>query len=140
MYLAALEHSWEQMMAVTRSALSSAADVRQVIRRLLDGACRPTDDYRWPPGCLLLRTAYERAGQDPRVDRMMRDALRALEDSLQETLRGAQERGGLDAGKSTRFLAHFLVTAIQGLRVMAMVDPDPRALSATVEVVMSCLD
>lgn len=139
LYLAAVERSRQQMMAITWAALSAKENVLDIVHGILSQASTPDNDHEWAPGCMLLRAAIERAGRDPAVDRLLRDALTAVQDSFTETIRRAQQRGQVRADVAAEDLARFLVTTIQGLRAMAMVDPAPEKLRATVAIAVGCL-
>src|SRR5439155_6758823 len=117
--------------------LSSTADPREIVRFLLLQACARSAPAPIGPDCLLTTAAIERAGRDPRVDRLMRDATAALEEAFAEMLRAARERGQLASDSDVPALARFLITTMQGLRVMARSDPD--ALTSVVEVAVGCL-
>jgi TetR/AcrR family transcriptional repressor of nem operon len=137
LYVAALQLHREQAAALTERHLSVTSDPREIIRFLLRQACARSAPAPIGPDCLLTSAAIERAGRDPRVDRLMRDATAALEESFAEMLRAARERGQLAPGSDIVALARFLITTMQGLRVMARTDPD--ALESVVEVAVSCL-
>lgn len=51
-----------------------------------------------------------------------------------------QLRGEIPADRSPGDLAGFLVTSLQGLRVMGAINPDRAALMRSAEVALSCLD
>lgn len=137
LYVAALQLHREQAAALTERHLSATADPREIIGFLLRQACLRSAPAPIGPDCLLTTAAIERAGRDPRVDRLMRDATAALEESFVEMLRAARERGQLAPESDVVALARFLITTMQGLRVMARTDPD--ALESVVEVAVSCL-
>lgn len=139
LYVAALRLHREQAVALTRRHLSSTADPRKIVKHLLTQAYSDSAPAEIGPDCLLTVAAIERAGRDPRVDRLMRDAVTAVEESFVEMLRAAQDRGQLPADRDAEALARFLVTTMQGLWVMARLDPSQAALASTVEVAMTCL-
>jgi TetR/AcrR family transcriptional regulator, transcriptional repressor for nem operon len=139
LYLAALRRHCEHLDVTTRRALASDRDVRTVLRGLLEQAFKGSDPATWGPGCLLLRAATERAGRAPEVDRMLRDASRAVEGSFTEMIAAGRRRGELPADVDAPAAAHFLVTTLQGLRVMALMGSDQRSLSATAELALRCL-
>lgn len=137
LYVAALQLHREQAAALTERHLSTTNDPREIIGFLLRQACARSAPAPIGPDCLLTTAAIERGGRDPRVDRLMRDATAALEESFVAMLGAARERGQLAPGSDVVALARFLITTMQGLRVMARTDPD--ALESVVEVAVSCL-
>jgi TetR/AcrR family transcriptional repressor of nem operon len=137
LYVAALQLHREQAAALTARHLAETSDPREVIRLLLTQAYARSAPAAIGPDCLLTAAAIERAGRDPRVDRLMRDATAALEEAFAEILRTACNRGQLAADADVSTLARFLVTTMQGLRIMARTDGE--ALSSVVEVAVGCL-
>ena len=137
LYVAALQLHREQAAALTARHLAATSDPRDIVRFLLTQACARSAPAAIGPDCLLTAAAIERAGRDPRVDRLMRDATAALEEAFAELLRAARDRGQLAADADVSTLARFLVTTMQGLRVMARTEDE--ALSSVVEVAVGCL-
>ncbi len=140
LYVAALERHREHLTAAVDRAVDPARDIRAVLRDLLEQAYKGGDPKYWGPGCLLLRAAAERGGHNPRVDRLLRDALLAVEEAFAEMIRGGQRSGRLPEGLDPTATAHFLVTVVQGLRVMALMGSAPAKLDATVQAALRCLD
>ena len=126
------------------------------VRRILDeGDDRPVRDViadvfaalveagagdRTRRGCLLTNTAVELTPHDRTVAARIDDNLRALEDTLCRRLAAAQARGELPAGRRPRALARFLVSSMQGLRVMSKVRPERRVLQDIAEGALACLE
>lgn len=138
LYLAALDRYREMFQTPMLQALSDGDDVVTVLRSsllsLVDGSCGPLSS-----GCLLVNAATERAAHDGQVRRRVADAFEALEDAVVEALGRAAEAGALPAGRDHRAEAGLLVTVIQGLRVVASVDPDPIALHRTIDAALATL-
>ena len=139
-YLAALDRYIEQLAAPMLAALSSGRSIRTVVRdvllQLVDEAVHDADRR----GCLMVNAATERMAHDTAVARRVRDTVSAMEDALTTALGAAQDAGQVTSERSARDLARFLVLTVQGLRVMGVVEPDRRALRASVEVALRCLD
>jgi TetR/AcrR family transcriptional repressor of nem operon len=72
------------------------------------------------------------------VDRL-RSTTQSLEMALYDLLGEAQVRGQIPADRNARDLAGFLMTNIQGLRVMGAINSDRAALMRSAEVALSCL-
>lgn len=139
LYLAALDRYRELFQAPLLVALREAGDVRAVLRSalvsLVDGSCGPV-----AAGCLLVNAATERAGHDEDVRRRVAAAFEALEDALVEALDLAAADGVPTVGRDHRSVARLLCTTIQGLRVVAAVNPDPRPLLDTIDTALTVLD
>jgi TetR/AcrR family transcriptional repressor of nem operon len=140
LYATALVRHREHLDATVASAVGSKRALRDILRGLLRQTFDGSDPDHWGPGCLLLRAATERAGRDPNIDRMLRDATEAVERSFVRMIQHSQETGEVTATNSAAELAHYLVTVIQGLRVMCLSGSDRRSLSASVELALRCLD
>ncbi|WP_197699589.1 hypothetical protein OG836_17375 [Micromonospora zamorensis] len=82
----------------------------------------------------------ERAHQDQRVADRLRSTTQSLESALYDLLAEAQLRGQITSARSATDLAGFLVTSLQGLRVMGAINPDRAALTRYAEVALTCLD
>jgi TetR/AcrR family transcriptional repressor of nem operon len=63
-----------------------------------------------------------------------------MERFLQRELEGAKARGEISVEKSPRALARFLVGFLNGLNVVAKVNPDRAALRDMVNVALQALD
>jgi TetR/AcrR family transcriptional regulator, transcriptional repressor for nem operon len=139
LYLAALDRYRAVFQVPLLEALRGGGDIRQVLRAalvsLIDGSCGPVES-----GCLLVNAATERSGQDQRVRRRVAAAFEALEDALVEALDRAAEAGALPAGRDHRAQARLITTVIQGLRVVAAVNDDPRMLRDTIDTALAVLD
>jgi TetR/AcrR family transcriptional repressor of nem operon len=88
----------------------------------------------------MVNAATERMAVDVSVATRVRDTVSAMEEALTAALRAAQDAGQVATDRSARDLARFLVLTVQGLRVMGVIEPDRRALRASVEVALRCLD
>ncbi len=84
-------------------------------------------------GCLMVNAAMERA-DDPATQRRVRAAMEGFESQFRLLLETARAEGELD-GDPAR-LARFLVTALQGVRVIAKATRDERTVEDAVEVAL----
>ena len=91
-------------------------------------------------GCLITNTAVELAAQDPDVSSRIQDGLRRVEASFYRALVRAKDMGDLGYQGDLRQLAQFLTSSLQGLRVMAKVNPDPMVLQGVATVMLGTLD
>lgn len=140
LYLAALQLHREHLASTVGRAVDPARDIRAVLRDLLEQAYSGGDPKYWGPGCLLLRAAAERGGRSPRVDRLLRDSLISVEEAFAEMIRGGQRSGQLSDELDAAATAHFLVTTVQGLRVMALMGADRVNLDMTVHLALRSLE
>lgn len=91
-------------------------------------------------GCLVSNAAVELAPFDPETQGRCRQALGETECALVECIVRGQEAGEIRTDHEAPDLARFLITCINGLRVMAKANPDRRALEGVSEIALSVLD
>ena len=91
-------------------------------------------------GCLLTNTAAELAAHDSTVAGTLARSFARLEDAFYQALRAAQASGELSKHKDPLALARFLVSSVQGLRVVSKVDRSRNALEDVKSSILSSLD
>jgi TetR/AcrR family transcriptional repressor of nem operon len=136
LYLAALDLYRQRYAAPLADLLKAGEDAREVIRAILISVVDDIVRDGRRLACLIVGASMERAHHDPRVAERLQATTRALESAFFDTIAEAQLRGQIPAGRSPADLAAFLVTTLQGLRVMGAVNPDRAALMRSVEVAM----
>jgi TetR/AcrR family transcriptional regulator, transcriptional repressor for nem operon len=90
-------------------------------------------------GCLVVNSAVELAGRDPRTARLVAASWDTLETALTSALIRARAQGELPAGKDPQALARFLLVLLQGIRVFGRTDPEPARLRDAAEQALSVL-
>lgn len=121
----------------------------QVVERLeADGPVRPAirsmlrdmaDDALCDPerkGCLFVNAAAELLPHDAEVGERIEVAFARIEDALCAAVRRGQVSGEIAEGRDARTVARFLLTAVQGLRVVGKATPDPARLDAAIDLSM----
>ncbi|MEV4539890.1 TetR/AcrR family transcriptional regulator [Asanoa sp. NPDC049518] len=139
LYLAALD-LYRQRYATPliehlRAGHSAVAVIHEVFVAAVDEIAR--DGTRL--ACLIVAGAMERARDDIRVAQRLRSTTRSLEGALFDVIAEGQVRGQIPGDRSAADLAGFLVTTLQGLRVMGAINPDRDELMRSAEVALSCL-
>ncbi|MFB9686049.1 TetR/AcrR family transcriptional regulator [Amycolatopsis plumensis] len=136
LYEHALQRYVQLTTDATRVSLMQRVPVRQVVRDLLLG--RIDDALKEPgrPGCLLVMAITERVPHDEVTHRIVRDAIAALQDSFFGTLHLARSMGELPPETDIPAVSNFLVTMIQGLRVMSAVCRDKAMLAQVVDTAL----
>ncbi|WP_433131007.1 TetR/AcrR family transcriptional regulator [Micromonospora sp. CA-240977] len=140
LYLAVLDLYRQRYAAPMVDLLRSGNDARAVIREVFIGAVDDITGDGRHLACLIVGASMERAHQDLRVAERLRSTTRSLELALYDLLAEAQLRGQITSDRSASDLAGFLVTSLQGLRVMGAISPDRAALTRYAEVALTCLD
>lgn len=105
--------------------------VREFVRVVLDEALTEQK------GCLITNTAVECAADRP-IARRVESTWDGLETAIAGALVRARGQGELAADRDPRALARFLVTLMQGLKVMAKV-PDERRMRDAVDQALTLL-
>jgi len=139
LYLAALRRYGEDVGGQTIGVLARpgpALDaVRALVRSFADEALADQDRK----GCLVTNTAVECLPEDREFGRLVEASFDALETAIAVTLTRASREGELAADRDPRALARFLLTLLQGIRVLAKV-PDERRVRDAVDQALSLLD
>jgi TetR/AcrR family transcriptional regulator, transcriptional repressor for nem operon len=139
LYLAALDLYRQRYATPLIDMLRSGHDAREVIHAVFTGAVDEIARDGEHQACLIVGAAMERAHHDLRVAERLRSTTGALELALFDVIAEGQLRGQIPAGLNATDLAAFLVTSLQGLRVMGAINPDRTTLMRSAEVALSCL-
>ncbi|MBP2329848.1 TetR/AcrR family transcriptional repressor of nem operon [Kibdelosporangium banguiense] len=139
LYLRALDRYCEEMAGRNAYTLAPAGPalpaVRELVRSFAEDAL--TDPDR--KGCFVTNTAVECLPHDELAGKRVDIGLNGLESAIAGTLIRAHDQGELRADKDPQALARFLVTLIQGIRVIAK-RPDRQRLRDAVDQALSLLD
>ncbi|GIF63604.1 TetR family transcriptional regulator [Asanoa ishikariensis] len=140
LYLAALDRYRQRYATPLVEILRSSDDARGVIRAVFVGVIDDIVGDGQRMACLIVGAAMERAHFDPRVVDRLRSTTQSLELALYDLIAEAQLRGQIPADRNAGDLAGFLVSTLQGLRVMGAINSDRAALMRSAEVALHCLD
>jgi TetR/AcrR family transcriptional repressor of nem operon len=88
----------------------------------------------------MSNAAVELAPFDPETQGRCRQALVETEAALVACIERGQDAGEIRTDHEALDLARFLITSINGLRVMAKANPDRKALEGVAEIALSVLD
>jgi TetR/AcrR family transcriptional repressor of nem operon len=91
-------------------------------------------------GCLMTNSAIELAPHDRDAAIAVAANVAEMEAAFRQTLKQARAAGEIGSTKPAAELARYLTASVQGLRVMAKVAPEERALRGIVRTVLSALD
>jgi len=109
-----------------------AGFVGELIDRIVAGPGRA--------GCFIGNCAAELAGQDRATAARVRQSLAHIESTFRDALALGQARGEIAADADVNSLARFLVSGIQGLRLVGKANPERAALTDIAAVMLRCLD
>jgi TetR/AcrR family transcriptional regulator, transcriptional repressor for nem operon len=139
LYLKALGHYRDETNASMRRLFSSAPTVKEGFAQLLFGLSAESRAQH-ARGCLLLSANMERAAGDSVITDFLRRNQAEIESIFREALRHAQSSGELSRKQDPAALARFFVVTIQGMRALARLKSDRRALEEVAKVALAVLD
>ncbi len=122
-----------------REALTRAPTVKEGVRRVLLGLAAESREQH-ERGCLLLSANMERAADDAEIARFLEDNQREVESIFAEALRRGRRSRELTGETDANALAKFFVATIQGMRAMARLKSDRRALRQVAEIALAVFD
>jgi TetR/AcrR family transcriptional repressor of nem operon len=135
LFLLALER-YTQGQRDFGNSLQQPAPLLPRLRELLYGIAE--SDH--PRGCMLGNTATELAASDPAAHGIVRRAFAELEAAIAAALEHAQRAGEIAPGIVCTAHAQLLVALMQGLHVLARVEPDPQRLRDVIDAALAPLE
>ena len=139
LYLKAMAFYRESTNSSLRQSLASAPTVREGFRKVLLGLVAETREQH-ARGCLLLSANMERDVDDEEIARFLEDNQAEVESIFVDALRRAQRGGEFGPEKDAGALAKFFVATIQGMRAMARLKSDRRALRQVARIALAVFD
>lgn len=135
----ALERYEQDALRRIRAALAQPRPVREAIAGFVDGLIDRIVAGPGRAGCFIGNCAAELSGDRATAARVRR-SLENIEAAFGEGLARAQADGELADDADIASLARFLVSGIQGLRLVGKANPDRAALTDIAAVMLRCLD
>jgi len=139
LYLKAMVFYRERTNSSLRESLASAPTVKEGFTRVLLGLVAESREQHGR-GCLLLSANMERAVDDEEIARFLEDNQAEVESIFSEALRRGQRGGKLGGETDEGALAKFFVATIQGMRAMARLKSDRRALRQVAKIALAVFD
>ena len=139
LFLAALDRFEESRTSwaieVLEESPSPLAGIEEVFGRTIENLL----GYEPRRGCLLANSAVELAPHDPEVAARISGYVRRNEDAFEDALERARTKKEIPKKSDPRALAHFLVTNLHGLRVMARAGADKETLEDAASITLRAL-
>jgi TetR/AcrR family transcriptional repressor of nem operon len=135
LYLKALAFYRDRTNGAMQRMLESTPSVKAGFAKLLYGLAAETREQH-ERGCLLLSANLQRDPKDAVVNDLLRDNQARVESIFDSALRRAQKAGELSAKEDPAALARFFVVAIQGMRAIARLRSDRKALEQVARVAL----
>ena len=135
LYLKALAHYRDQTNGDMQRMLSEIPSVKDGFAKLLYGMAAETREQH-ERGCLLLSANLQRNPRDAVIRDFLQDNQARVESIFVQALRRAQKQDELSPKEDVVTLARFFVVTIQGMRAMARLKSDRKALEQVAHVAL----
>ncbi len=141
LFLSAMDR-YNETVAARRAAgvIDGAKDSRAGIAAVFAAFLDEMLDAGEKRGCFVNNSAVELAPHDAAVAARAAAGLAHLEESFYGAVRQGQEAGDIAAGRDARALARYLAASLNGLIVLAKINPERAALEEVVGIVLAALD
>jgi TetR/AcrR family transcriptional regulator, transcriptional repressor for nem operon len=139
LYLKALAHYRDQTTGQMQKMLNEIPSVRDGFAKLLYGMAAETREQH-ERGCLLLSANLQRDPKDAIVRDFLRDNQARVEAIFLQALARAQKQKELSPKQDPAALARFFVVTIQGMRSMARLKSDRKALKQVAQIALAAFN
>jgi TetR/AcrR family transcriptional regulator, transcriptional repressor for nem operon len=136
LYLKALAYYREEQNSALRRMFESQQSVKDGFAKLLFGLSRESRE-RHERGCLLLSANLERDTTDAVIAEFLRGNQAEVESIFVRALHRARKQKELSRNQSPEALGRFFVVTIQGMRAMARLKSDRKALEQVARVALA---
>ena len=136
LYLKALAHYRDQTNSAMQKMLNEIPSVKDGFAKLLNGLAAETREQH-ERGCLLLSANLQRDTKDAVLRDFLRDNQARVEEIFVKALKRAQKQGELSNKEDPSALGRFFVVTIQGMRAMARLKSDRKALEQVAQVALT---
>jgi TetR/AcrR family transcriptional regulator, transcriptional repressor for nem operon len=139
LYLKTLAHYRDETNGEMERMLEQTSSAKDGFAKLLYGLARETLEQH-ERGCLLLSANLQRDPLDAVLTDFLRDNQARVEAIFVKALRRAQKQGELSRTQDPAALGRFFVVTIQGMRAMARLKSDRKALEQVARVALKVFD
>jgi TetR/AcrR family transcriptional repressor of nem operon len=139
LFLKAIARYRDRYHARLRKVFADEPSVKAAFSRILLDLSQETRREH-ERACLLLSANMVLASHDPEVADFLRDNQATLEEIFGDALKRSRKRGEISSGKDPAALARFFVATIQGMRAIARLNHDRKALESIAGIALGALD
>lgn len=139
-YLRALDAYIEDAIRTVVETLHSNPSPKAAIRQAFSQQVDSSSGKEGLRGCFVVLAAVEMLPGDEEVSSRISRLFRRLQDLYAGTIIRAQAVGEIDSGLDERTLARFLVSQIQGMRVLGKAGADREQTRAVIDLALKVLD
>jgi TetR/AcrR family transcriptional repressor of nem operon len=139
LYIKALRHYRDCNHAMLRALFAEGKSVKDGFRKLLfdlSGESREEHER----GCLLLSANLELGSKDQEIATFLRQNQKTIERIFTDALKRGQAQGEVSSKQDAGSLARFFVATVQGMRALARLNHDRRALENIATVALASLE
>lgn len=136
LYLKAMAYYRDQTNGQMQRMLEQIPSVKDGFAKFLYGLAAETREQH-ERGCLLLSANLQRDTSDREIADLLRDNQERVEAIFSQALRRAQKQKELPRKQDPKALARFFVATIQGMRAMARLKSDRKALEEVARVALA---
>lgn len=122
------------------AAMDAAPNIKEGVRRLLNGALDIHFDEENPGGCLVVLSLMESGQHDEQSLASMQQTIQDLKTALQARLNKAKKSGELSKDLDAGSTATTIATTMTGMMVMGKANFTRASLKKTVNQIVSLLD
>ena len=140
LFAAALEHYIATFSRDRLAALAQTNNAKEGLRRYFDDLIRFSVGEGKGLGCLLTNSATELASKDAAVARQLNEQFEVVRQLFADLIVRAQAQGEVAHTKDSEAIASFLLTTIQGIRVLSRAYVEEEQLRQTVKTALSVLE
>jgi len=130
----------QQGVARITAALARPVPIREAIADFVGDLINRIVAGPGRAGCFIGNCAAELAGRDRATALRVKQSLARIETTFRDALARARTRGEIADSADVESLARFLVSGIQGLRLVGKANPDRAALNDIAAVMLRCFD
>ena len=134
LHLAALERFYDNEITPQFVVLDRPRPLKENLRDLFLAVA---ESERHGAGCMISHAAVELCPDDAEVGSMVGAGLRRAEATAHRALIRARDNGELGAESNLRALARYLISSVNGVRVIARAIDDPKTVRDIVETTLS---
>lgn len=126
----------KKLLATLETSGAAKQAIKDCFYSLVEGSLADRDRK----GCLITNTAVELCPHDRETNQTISANFKRLENAFQAALITAQQQGEISGDRDIEAIASFLTSSLQGLRVVAKVNPNSQMLRNIVKLTLSVLD
>ena len=139
LFLAAVDAYVHRISRERLAFLSAEGSARAAIARYFDALIDFSLGQGYRLGCLLTNSAVELAPKSREVDRKLAEVFDGVEEAFASAIRRGQAEGDIRRDEDPAALARFLVSTVQGLRVLARSRPKEGLLRDVARIALGAL-